>query len=286
MQAAPTQKDAKNAEVPADNQKLRKKKTPPLTEGEFAQKVNDAEAAYTRWHRYFAVFNKNGVRTAPTSPNSQETGSLIKSFARLSKLYEHLSKDRKRRTTGPVKGFKQEKLLTAGAIKFCNESSQFSPELQIVARPEAGGDGILCISQLISIIFSHIERNGLKKNPDVKSEVTFDPALKALFAPYMEKIERKKWTTNERGEIVTSQNAVQTLIPKLFDSKVPVHPKLFNEDEQKRMTLRESYLIKRTEDNNVHREKIREDARKADRDAKAAAKAAVAQPAATSQPAK
>lgn len=262
------------AETPVDGQKPRKKKTPPLTSEQFTAEANNAEAEWMKIHKYYANFNKHGLRTAETSPNSTETGSLLKKFSRLCKLYDYLEKKPKRKAGPQTKGFTQEKFLQASAVKFFNDSAQFTPEMQIVPRPEAGGDGIACISQAISVIASHVERNRLKRNPEIKTEITFDSSLKALFAPHMGAVEKKKWHQNEAGEIVTTQTVIQSLIPKLFDSKVPVHPKLYSDEEKSRMALRGPHLSGRTEANGKARAKAKEDQKEAEKAAAAAAAAA------------
>lgn len=272
-QAAPAQVQQQQPEVAADGQKVRKKKTPPLTPVEFTEKINVAEAKWMLIHRFYSNQNKGGLITAPTSPNSTETAALLKSYTKIAKLYEHLHKEHKRRTGVVTKGFALEKFLTPSAVTFFNSAAEFPEELKIIPQAAAGGDGISCISQAISIVTSYIERHGLKKNPQNKTEITFDAELKKLFAPHMSSIDKKKWRQDEEGNVITTQTAVQTLIPRLFDSKVPVHPSLFTEDEKKRMAARGPYLTKRTEANVEARTK----ARAAEREAEKAAEKARAE---------
>jgi hypothetical protein len=92
-------------------------------------------------------------------------------------------------------------------------------------------------------------------------------------------IKRDQWTTNANGEIVTNQAAIQALIPKLFDLKVVVPESLYTEAQKERMEKRSAYLAKRTEENGKIRRQNEDAQKKADRDAKAAKKAAANAPA-------
>jgi hypothetical protein len=262
MSAPAAGNEAKPAEVAADGQvKQRKKKAVPLTTEAFTAKVNGVEAMATQVHKFYSLFNKAGVRTAPQSPSSKETGAILPMLAKVARLYEHLCKKKKRVVVHNVKGFKQEKFLKKEAIGFFNEAAGFSDENKIVPVPEANGDGISSIAQAISTCASYVSRHGLKRNPSAKSEITFDAKMKELFSPVIGTIKREKWQTNDAGEIVTSQAAIQALIPKLFDAKVPVHPVLFTEAEKARMIRRAEILGKQTITNGEVR-KAKDDERK------------------------
>lgn len=262
MSAPPAAQEAKVGEVAADGQvKQRKKKAVPLTAEAFTAKVNGVEALATQVHKFYTNFNKAGVRTSPQSPSSKETGSVLPMLAKMARMYEHLCKKKKRVVVHTVKGFRLEKFLKKEAIGFLNEAAGFSDADKIIPVAEANGDGISSIAQVISICASYVSRNGRKKNPAAKSEITFDAKMKELFAPVIGSIKREKWSTNDSGEIVTNQSAIQALIPKLFDAKVPVHPLLLSADEIGRMTRRQEILSKQTIANGEVR-KARDDERK------------------------
>jgi hypothetical protein len=277
MSAPAAGNEVKPTEVAADGQvKQRKKKAIPLTTEAFTAKVNAVEAMATQVHKFYSNFNKAGVRTAPQSPSSKETGAILPMLAKVARLYEHLCRKKKRVVVHNVKGFKQEKFLKKEAIGFFNEAGGFADENKIVPVAEANGDGIWSIAQAISTTASYVSRNNLKRNPATKSEITFDAKMKELFAPVIGTIKREKWHTNDAGEIVTTQAAIQALLPKLFDAKVPVHPTLFTEAEKGRMLRRGELLHKQTAANGEVR-KAKEDARKLAERAEKGSKKAVPQ---------
>jgi hypothetical protein len=268
------------AEPPADGEKKqRRKKGTPKTSEEFTSMCNEIEADFTHIHKFYLNFNRHGLRTAPMSPSSKETAAPVPMVAKLARYYEYLCKPKKRQIKNKVKGFKQEKWLHASAIPFFNTAGGFDDSLKIVPEPEANGDAIFCIAHAISVIAGHVATKKLKRNPAAKTEVTFDADLKNLFAGVMGTIKRDQWTTNANGEIVTNQAAIQALIPKLFDLKVVVPESLYTEAQKERMEKRSAYLAKRTEENGKIRRQNEDAQKKADRDAKAAKKAAANAPA-------
>jgi len=270
MSASPAVPEQKAPEVVADGQqKQRKKKTPPLTSEEFTAEVNSTEAAWTKIHKYYSNYNRNGVRTAPTSPNTKETAAVLPLISKLARLFDMYNNKPKRHVTDhPVKGFKQEKLLNANAINFFNTAAGFPEDCKILPLAGAGGDGTFSIAQAISTMAIYVNLKKLKKNPDVKTEVTFDDATKALFGPVIGRIEKKKWEQRPNGEIVTSQPTIQALLPALFDAKVPIHPTLYTKTEQERMEKRALHLAKQTKENGEARKLKLEEQKLADKAAR------------------
>jgi hypothetical protein len=260
--SAPVTGQENAPEIAADGQvKQRKKKALPLTSEQFTAKVNVVEAEYTYLHKYYTLFNKGGVRTGPQSPSPKETAAMLNPLSKVTRLYDYLCKPKKRTVLHTVKGFKREKLASADACNFFNTAAGFADDRKIMPLAEANGDGISSIAEGISAVAAYVARNGLKKNPASRTEITFDAAMTKLFSPHIGTVKREKWSTNEANEIVTTQPVIQALIPKLFDSKVPVHPTLFTDAEKRRMELRSEVLKKQTLANGEAR-KAKEDERK------------------------
>jgi hypothetical protein len=196
------------------------------------------------------------------SPAPKETQAVLPSLAKIGRYFELLCRKKKRVVNQNVKGFKQEKLLRAEAIPFFNKNGGYPAELVITPCAEANGDGIFSIAQAISAFSQHIAAKGLKRNPDAKTQITFDTESKALFQGVLSTIKRDQWSTNDAGEITTTQAAVQAMIPKLFDAKVPIHPSMYTEAEKTKMEKRREILSNNTVKNGVER-KAKEDERKA-----------------------
>lgn len=262
--SAPVEGQEKAANQPAaDGQKKqRKKKAEPLDSEQFTHKLNEVEAECTLLHKFYTSFNKHGVRTGPLSPSPKETQAPLPLLAKIGRYYELLCRKKKRVVNQNVKGFKQEKLLKAEYIPFFNKNGGYGPELAITPCADANGDGIFAIAQAISVMAVHVSTNGLKRNPDEKTQITFDAETKALFQGVLSSIKRDQWSTNDKGEIVTTQAAIQAMIPKLFDSKVPIHPTMYTEAEKTKMEKRREILSNNTLKNGIAR-KAKEDERKA-----------------------
>ena len=254
--------------------KPRNRKTPAIEPEEFAQEVEAVHAEWLKIANYYSGVNKRKFKAGEATPSKNEFNSIGKMLDSLVKPYAKMFKKPKRKQVkkpdlNKSKGFKQERFLKAQAVAFVNEYARFPDNIKLEPLTDLNGDAVWSIAQATQEILSYIEEKHLKDTTD-KTRITLDAAMGGLFRPYLDLIDRKKWSQTADGHIVISHTTVQSLIPKLFEKNIPVIPKYVNDETKRRIADREALLGKRTEANRDAREVVR----KAEKEATAKTKPA------------
>lgn len=254
--------------------KPRNHKTPAIDPEEFAHEVEAVHAEWAKIANYYSGVNKQKFKAGENTPSKNEFNSIGKMLDSLVKPYTKMFKKPKRKQVkkpdlNKSKGFKQESFLKAPAVTFINEHARFPDAVKLEPLADLNGDAVWSIAQATQTILAYIEEKHLKDATD-KTRITLDAPLGSLFRPHLDLIDRKKWSQTADGHIVISHTTIQSLLPKLFEKRIPVIPKYLNDETKRRIADRESLLGKRTESNRDAREVVR----KAEKEATAKAKPA------------
>lgn len=258
--------------------KPRNKKTPALEPEEFAKEVEAVHAQWRLISDYYSGVTKRKFKAGDSTPSKIEFNSVGKMLDSLPKPYTKMAKKPKRKVTvnpdaKKSKGFKQERYFLAAGVAYVNAHGQLPDPLKLEPLADLGGDAVWQRAQATQFFSDAVKA---LKDPNEKTRVTFDAPLTALFKPFLDTIDRKKWTLTAEGNIIVDHKTLQSLISKLFEKNIPVIPKHMTEETKRRLAEREVLLGKRTETNRDAREAVA----KAAKEAKGPSKAAKAAPAA------
>lgn len=264
-----------DAKPPAEEEKKKTRKTEPLTVEAFQLETSTQVAAVSKLAEFFNGPAKKRLTLPEGSPAKPEFTQFIRDLEHLHVLYKKLLKKEKAQSaakTGEKKnrGFKAERFVNPDCIQFVNTHCEFPADLQLKPLAEAGGYAIWSNAQCTQTFQWYIEQQNLK-NPKKRSEVRLNGPLKILFAKHLGGLKEKQCWERD-GETWIAHTTLQSLIPKLLDSDLPILPSLLTDDVKATNKRREDLLSERTAANRAKRD-AQKKAEKAEKAAAAAAKA-------------
>jgi hypothetical protein len=235
--------------------KARNPKREPLSHEVFEEHVSNTCQSWSAIVRYYTGPTKKSINFCEHTPGKTELTNLTKYIQGLGPAYAKIGKKKPKKHTvksNKNRGFKQEHFVAPGAITFANNYGNLPPNLKLIPLTDVGGWAIWNNAQATQLITAYIETEGLK-DPNQRSKITFDKNLTELFTPYFSTL-KKKDIVRENDKIIIKHTILQSLIPKLFDTDLPVPPVLFTPDEKTRLAEREKVLKARTDANRQKRE--------------------------------
>jgi len=241
------------------NKAPRKSKVEPLSVEAFELIIDEDIREWQAIYTHFTGVHKKNLNFPDGAPGKNEFVGFEKRLHGLIALYKKLARKQKKKVTQKAavpgaegKGFKQSRYVNKAAVEFVNTHGDLPAELKLTPQKDVNGDAIWNIAQATQLIIGYVETAKLKTEAE-KSKVVLNQPLHDLFKPYFKDVDKKNISERD-GKTIIGHTVLQSLIPKLFDKKIPVLASEYSADERDKMAKREVLLRERTATNRGKRD--------------------------------
>jgi hypothetical protein len=227
----------------------RKSKQEAMTPEVFELAIDELIKAWQAVYTNYTGVHKKTLTFPDGAPGKNEFVGFEKRLQSLVPEYRKLSKKPKKKqakNSGSTdgKGFKQYRYVCKSAVEFVNTYGNLPAELKLIPLKDLGGDAVWNIAQATQLIIGYVEVSNMKTESE-KSKIVLNQPLVDLFKPFFKELDRKMVTERD-GKYIINHTTLQSLIPKLFDKRIPVMATELTPADRKRMTDREVILHGRT----------------------------------------